>query len=107
MPASSTSASIRWTAYFAFLIGAFGASAYLLLDGPYLFSVPRWAHVVFFPGFVTGGIVHDLGLPLEPAKLVGIAAVGLAYAGIAALAQNLWFVLRPSAAPHSTRHSAA
>ena len=97
MRASEHSGSIRWTAYYAFLLGSFGASAYLLFGGDFLLWAPRWAYVVFFPGFVAGGNAHDLGMADDAAKLIGIAAVGLTYAGLGALAHSLWLALhRPS-----------
>jgi hypothetical protein len=37
-----------------FGLGVIAASAYLLLDGEYLWNVPRWANVVFYPGFLAG-----------------------------------------------------
>jgi len=89
-----------------FGVGVVSASAYLLLGGEYFLFIPRWAEVVFYPGFLAGTAAYDLGLRQNAPKVVGVLAVGFAYAMLAALACFAWFAFkhrRPSTAagPHS------
>ena len=74
----------RW-ALAGFGFGVVAASAYLLLDGEYLWSVPLWARIVFFPGFQAGYQVREWGLSEPLSKVVGVLEVGLAYASIGVL----------------------
>lgn len=69
-----------------FVIGVSGAAAYLFSGGEYLFNVPLWARVVFYPGFLAGyWAAENLHFGIDASKVIGIIAVGLAYAAIAAL----------------------
>jgi hypothetical protein len=77
-----------------FAIGVGSATAYLLLGGEYFLSVPRWAFIVSYPGFVVGYHAYDWGLGQEASKVLGVLAVGLAYAALAVLARLVWFALK-------------
>jgi len=88
--------AILWPALAGFSLGVLGGAAYLLFDGEYLFKVPRWANVVFYPGFVTGFQAYDWGLRETAAKIVGVASVGLTYALIAAIVRFVWLAVRPA-----------
>jgi hypothetical protein len=77
-----------------FGLGVIAASAYLLLDGEYLWNVPRWANVVFYPGFLAGFQAYQWGVSVPASKVVGVLAVGLAYAVLTALARFAWFALK-------------
>ena len=90
----------RW-ALTGFSVGVVSATAYLLLGGEYFLLIPRWAEIVFYPGFLAGNTAYKWGLSQEACKVVGVVAVGFAYATLAALARFLWSALkhrRPSAA---------
>jgi len=85
--------TLCWTlAGFGF--GVVSAATYLLLGGDYLVFVPRWALIVFYPGFLAGLKANDWGLGEASCKVVGVLAVGLAYAALAALPRLLWFALK-------------
>jgi hypothetical protein len=90
---------IGWPARAGFGLGVLGGAAYLLFDGEYLFQVPRWAQVVFYPGFATGFQAYHWGLREAAAKIVGVAAVGLTYALIAAIVRFVWLAVRPANGP--------
>jgi membrane protein DedA with SNARE-associated domain len=60
------------------------------LGGEYLWDIPHWASVVFSPGFLVGFKVNEWGLDKDVSKVVGVLAVGLAYAAVAALARLVW-----------------
>jgi len=77
-----------------FGLGVVSAATYLLLGGEYFFSIPRWAAVAFFPGFLAGFKVNEWGLDKDASKVVGVLAVGLAYAALAALARPAWSALK-------------
>ena len=77
-----------------FGIGVAAASAYLLLGGEYLWNIPRWAAFVFYPGFAAGVQANQWGLRVGPSKVVGVLAVGLAYAALAALGRLVWLALK-------------
>jgi hypothetical protein len=88
---------LRWTLCWAlagFGLGVVSASAYLLLGGEYFLFIPRWAYIVFYPGFFVGNAVYDWGLRQEASKVVGVLTVGLAYATLAVLARFAWFALK-------------
>jgi hypothetical protein len=84
----------QWPAAAGFALGITLASAYLLLDGRYFLSIPRWAHIVFYPGFFVGYTTYDLGLSQNISIAVGVFAVGLAYAALAVLVRFAWFALK-------------
>lgn len=91
---------LRW-AQAGFGFGAVSATAYLLLGGEYFLFIPRWAEIVFYPGFLAGNTAYRWRLSQEACKVVGVLAVGLAYATLAALARFAWSAFkhrRPSAA---------
>ena len=75
-------------------VGVSSATAYLLLGGEYFWGIPPWASVVFFPGFLTGFQVNEWGLNKDASKVVGVLAVGLAYAALAILARFAWRALQ-------------
>ena len=68
-----------------FAVGVFSAAAYLLLGGEYLLEVPRWARIVFYPGFVAGDQAYQWVQQETIAKVVGVLTVGLTYALIGAV----------------------
>ncbi len=74
--------------------GVVSAAAYLLLGVQHFPAIPRWADVVFYPGFFVSYTVYDLGLSQNFFKAVGVFAVGLAYAAVAAPARFAWFALQ-------------
>ena len=76
-----------------FGVGVSSVTAWILLDGSILFT-PRWASVVFFPGFLAGFKVNGWGLGELASAVVGVLAVGLAYAALAILARFTWFALQ-------------
>jgi hypothetical protein len=77
-----------------FGIGVGSATAYILMGGEYLLDIPRWASVVFFPGFLVGFKVNAWGLDKDVSRFVGVLAVGLAYAALAILARFPWIALK-------------
>ena len=77
-----------------FGVGVVSASAYLLLGGEYFLGIPRWAAIVFYPGFVAGLQANQWGLRVGPSQVVGVLAVGLAYATLAVLARCGWRLLK-------------
>lgn len=95
-PADSKKCSGRkiwFAASLGFAVGVVSGTAYLLLGGIYFFNVPRWAAVLFYPGFVTGYWVYDhWNLREHTSKIVGVLAVGLTYALLGALLR--WVAMR-------------
>jgi hypothetical protein len=90
----------RW-ALAGFGLGVVSATTYLSLGGEYFLFIPRWAEIVFCPGFLAGNTAYKWGLSQEACKVVGVLAVGFAYAALAALARFVRSALklhRPSAA---------
>ena len=77
-----------------FALGVVSATAYLLLGGEYLLGIPRWAAFVFYPGFAAGVQAYEWGLRVGPSQVVGVLAVGLAYATLGVLARCGWRVLK-------------
>ncbi len=77
-----------------FGVGVVSATTYLLLGGEYFVFVPRWATIVFYPGFLVGFNAYVLGLREQPSQVVGVLSVGLAYATLAVLARCGWRVLK-------------
>lgn len=73
-----------------FSLGSVAATAYLLLDGRVIYGIPRWAEIVFYPGFVAGFRVNAWGLSVGASQVVGVFAVGLSYAVLALLATFVW-----------------
>jgi len=78
----------------AFGVGIVAGSAYLLLGGDYFMDIPGWASIVFLPGFVAGYTVNGWGWSLQSCKVVGVLALGLTYAALAALARFAWSALK-------------
>ena len=78
-----------------FGLGVVAGSAYLLLGGEYIFDVPRWAVISFYPGFVAGFKVYDLVHLEWLAKVVGVITVGASYAILSLLVSWVWCVVRP------------
>jgi hypothetical protein len=85
--------NLCWTLA-GFGAGVVSATAYLLLGGEYLWGIPRWAAFVFYPGFAAGVQANQWGLRVGPSQVVGVLAVGLAYAALATLTRFLWFALK-------------
>jgi hypothetical protein len=83
----------RW-ALAGFGLGVVAASAYLLLGGEYLVFIPRWAEIVFYPGFLAGFQVYEWGLSQEASKVVGVLALGLAYAVAVVVVRLAWFAVK-------------
>lgn len=78
-----------------FVVGVAAASAYLLAGGSYFLFIPRWASIVFFPGFWAGNwAANHCGLSIGACKVIGVTAVGLAYAAIAVLAHWCCLAIR-------------
>lgn len=84
---------VSWGAI-GFGLGVGSATAYLLLGGEYFWHIPHWASIVFFPGFFAGRVAADWGVGSDGATVVGVVAVGLAYAALAILARFAWFALK-------------
>ena len=82
------------SALIGFAIGVGIATAYLSLGFAYLLDIPLWASVVFFPGFLVGFKVNAWGLSKDVSEVVGVLAVGLAYAALAILARFAWLALK-------------
>lgn len=97
-PASTNKTSARkicFTTLIGFVAGVLGGAAYLLLAGEYLFNIPLWSRVVFYPGFFAGEQAYSSWhLRAEASKVVGVLAVGLAYALIAALSRWIWITVK-------------
>jgi len=73
------------------------ASAYLLFGGRYFLFVPRWALIVFFPGFWAGPWAHThLGLSIDAGVVVGVVTLGCFYAALAGLACVAWRACFPN-----------
>jgi hypothetical protein len=77
-----------------FGLGVVSATAYLLLDGEYFMFIPRWAAIVFYPGFLVGNAAYKWGLSQEASKVVGVLAVGLTYAVVAVLVRFAWLAFK-------------
>ncbi len=84
---------VRW-ALAGFGVGVGSATAYLWLGGDTFWNVPRWATIVFYPGFTAGDQAYRWGLRKVGLVVVGVLAVGLAYAVLAALARCAWFAFQ-------------
>ncbi|HOY59859.1 MAG TPA: hypothetical protein PK640_17215 [Verrucomicrobiota bacterium] len=84
---------LRW-ALAGFGLGAVSATAYLLLGGEYFLFIPRWAEIVFYPGFLAGNAAYKWRLSQEASKVVGVLAVGLVYAALAALVRVAWSAVK-------------
>ena len=89
-----------------FVVGVLGGASYLLLGGEYLFNIPLWASIAFYPGFVVGNRAYAfLHLGVAACKVIGVLAVGLAYALTSMLAHCVWIsVARRQNKPAATRH---
>ena len=81
--------TLCWTLA-GFGLGGGAAWAYLLLGGEYAWNIPRWALIVFYPGFLAGFKVNEWGGSKNFSIIVGIVTVGLAYALIALLVRVVW-----------------
>jgi len=77
-----------------FGVGIVTASSYLILGGDYVFFIPRWAEIAFYPGFVAGYQAYGWGLSEDLCKIVGVLAVGFAYAAIALFVRWAWRAVR-------------
>jgi hypothetical protein len=69
-----------------FVGGGLAAMTYLLLGGSYFGTVPKWASIIFYPGFLAGfNFYEHVTHSILSAQVVGCVAVGLSY-GILTLA---------------------
>jgi hypothetical protein len=84
-----------------FGLGILSSGAYLLLGGDYFWNIPRYARLLFYPGFAAGNRVYEWGLGLSLSQVVGVLAVGVAY-GLTAL--FLAFAWRVDAALREANH---
>jgi len=73
-------------------VGVVAGSSYLMSGGVIFRELaPHWAAVVFYTGFVAGEkAAMNLGLGVDAAGVVGVAAVGLTYAAVAVLIHLIW-----------------
>jgi hypothetical protein len=68
-----------------FGLGEVASATYLLCGGDYSWFAPRWASVLFFPGFVAGYQVYEgTKYSLSTAEVIGCLTVGVSYALLAA-----------------------
>ena len=85
---------IRSAALLGLSSGVLGGAGYLLLGGEYVFNIPRWASIIFYPGFFAGIWALDhLHVGVLVAQVIGVTAVGLAYALMAVLARWIWLAV--------------
>lgn len=89
-PPRSPQRAALLTSAVGFSLGCVAATAYLLLDGRIIYGMPRWAEIVFYPGFVAGFRLNEWGLSVGASQVVGVFAVGLSYAVLALLATFVW-----------------
>ena len=96
-PPDTTKSFVRriWlAALIGFVAGVLGGAGYLLLGGDYFYNIPHWASIVFYPGFFAGFWTYDhLHVGVLVAQVIGVIAVGLAYALMAALARWIWLAV--------------
>ena len=93
------------SALVGFAAGCLAAATYVLAGGDVWLRIPGWASVLFYPGFVAGGLVY--GLVTEEYFVVlagGCVAVGIEYAAIAAITARL-FALAAGARVRRTRQA--
>jgi len=89
-----SSTQSRLVALCGFVVGVTSGSAYLLLGGEYIASIPRWAEIIFYPGFFAGFRTFYMFHSEGPAKVIGVLAVGLTYALISVFACLGWRLLK-------------
>ena len=90
----SPAGKIVLAALIGFAVGILSGAGYLLLGGEYIFNIPRWASIVFYPGFFAGFWTYDhCHVSVLVAQVIGVIAVGLAYALMAALARWIWLAI--------------
>jgi hypothetical protein len=70
---------LRLTFIIGTALGAGGAALYLAMDGAVVLFVPRWARIVFAPGFAVGRLLYGEGLGSTGCAVAGCLAVGLSY----------------------------
>ncbi len=75
-------------------LGIIASSTYLLMGGEYVFFVPQWAEIAFYPGFLAGRLAYDLFHLEMPAIIIGVGMVGASYALIAGVAGFIWNLLK-------------
>jgi hypothetical protein len=81
-----------------FAAGSGGAATYLLLGGAYYDTIPLWARILFYPGFLAGYWTFERSNFAETrAKLVGVIVVGIVYALLGIMVRWTWMRLRHSA----------
>ena len=90
--------SMLFVMFAGFVAGTGGAAAYLLVGGDYFLFIPRWAEMLFYPGFVAGNWVFDQTHEETFAKVVGVWAVGFAYGLSSGLLWWAWTSLKSSKA---------
>ena len=83
----STASRFWLAALIGFAAGILGGAAYLLLGGSYIFNVPLWASIAFYPGFLAGNLAYDhWHFSRDASVVIGVFAVGLGYGSLAAVA---------------------
>lgn len=75
------------------IIGLIASWAYLLCGGDYWLFIPRWAEIVFYPGFIVGNYCYDLFGIESLAVVVGTLAVGLSYGILSVVILSIWKLL--------------
>ena len=91
---TASSRKIRSVALIGFGAGGLGGAGFLLSGGNYFLNIPRWASIVFYPGFFAGfWAAEHLHVGVLVAQVIGVIAVGLAYALMAALACWIWLAV--------------
>jgi hypothetical protein len=91
---TASARKVRFAALMGFGAGVLGGAGYLLLGGEYIFNIPRWASIAFYPGFLAGNQAYELlHLGMEACAIIGVLAVGLAYGLAVALARWIWLAV--------------
>jgi hypothetical protein len=76
---SHSSSNIWSWSLVGFGLGILSSGAYLLLGGDYFWSVPRYARLLFYPGFAAGYRAYEWGLSESVSEVVGVLVVGIVY----------------------------
>lgn len=91
---TASARKVRFAAFMGFGVGVLGGAGYLLLGGEYIFNIPRWASIAFYPGFFAGlWAINHLHVGVLMAQIIGVIAVGLTYALMAAIARWIWLAV--------------
>ncbi len=82
--------SKRQAFYVGVMIGLIASWLYLLTGGSTFLSVPKWAEIVFYPGFFAGFYFYNLFRAESLAILFGSLTVGLFYGIVFVVILSLW-----------------